>query len=60
MNLGMLGNIIKVGSVREKAYRVKVWWKRGASGKDGTPELFRGLGKESRKLLSSMGDNHFL
>ena len=37
MNLGMPENIIKVGSVRELGCRVKINWKRGASGKDGTP-----------------------
>jgi len=54
--LGLPENIIKVGSVREHGCRVEVRWKRGASGKDGTPELFRGVGKESRKLPSSMRD----
>ena len=56
MNLSLPGNIIKVGSVREHGCRVEVMWKRGASGKDGTPELFRGVGKESIKFLSSMRD----
>ena len=56
MNLGLLRNIIKVGSVREHGRRVEFRWKRGASGKDGTPELFKGVGKESRKFSSSMRD----
>lgn len=56
MNLGLPRNIIKVGSVREHGGRVEVKWKRGASGKDGMPKLFRGVGKESRKFSSSMGD----
>lgn len=56
MNLGLPLNIIKVGSVREHGCRVKVKGKRGASRKDGTPELFRGVGKESRKFSSSMRD----
>ena len=56
MHLGLPGNIIKVGSVREHGCRVEVRWKRGASRKDGMPELFREVGKESRKFSSSMGD----
>ena len=56
MNLGMPKNIIKVGSVREHGCRVEVKWKREALGNDGMPELFRGVGKESRKFSSSMGD----
>jgi hypothetical protein len=47
MNLGLPGNIIKIGSVRKHGCRVEVKWKRGASGKDDMPELFRGVGKES-------------
>ena len=49
-------NIIKVGSVREHGCRDEVRWKRGASRKDGMPQLFRGVGKESRKFSSSMRD----
>ena len=37
MNLGLPGNIIKVGSVREHGCRIEVRWKREASRKDGTP-----------------------
>lgn len=56
MNLALPWNIIKVGSVREHGCRVEVRWKRGALGKDGMPELFRGVGKESRKFSSSIRD----
>lgn len=56
MNLGLPGNIIKVGSVREHGCRVEVKWNRGSSGKDGMLELFRGVDKESRKFSYSMGD----
>jgi len=56
MNLALPRNIIKVRSVREHGCRVMVTWKRGASGKDGMPELFSGVGKESRKFPSSMRD----
>jgi len=42
--------------VREHGCRVEVRWKRGVLGKYCMPELFRGVGKESRKLSSSMRD----
>jgi len=60
MNLGLLGNIIKVGSVREHGCTVEVRWKKGASRNDGTPKLFRAVGKERRKFLSSMRDKESL
>ena len=56
MNLGLPGNIIKVGSVREHGCRVEVRWNMESSGKDGMLELFRGMDKESRKFSSYMGD----
>lgn len=54
MNLGLPRNTIKVGNVREHGCRVEVRWNRGASRKDSTQELFRGVGKERRKFPSSM------
>jgi len=56
MKLALPQNIIKVGSVREHGCRVEVKRKMGVPGKDGMPEFFRGVGKESRKFSSSMKD----
>jgi len=47
MNLAKPQNIINFTSVREHGCRVEVRWKREESRKDGMPQLFRGVGKES-------------
>jgi hypothetical protein len=56
MDLGLLGNILKVGGVREHGRRIKVGWEGGVSREDGTPELSRGVSKESTKVTSPLRD----
>ena len=46
MNVGLAENVIEVGGVDKHRSRVKVGRERGASGEDGTPEVFGGMGKE--------------
>jgi hypothetical protein len=56
MDLGLPGNIIKVGGVREHGRWIKVGWEGGVSREDGTPELSGGVSKESTKVTSPLRD----